>query len=149
MASRSTIAVLTPSEEADSLRRQMRTIRRELGNDVEELVVQAERLMDWRYYIQQYPWAMTGLAAIVGYFIVPRRNVTLPTDASTLARLAEKIPVMMPTPPQPKKQGLVGSLISMGTSYAMRAALAYATQQLSKQFLPPAPAPRPEEQHHV
>jgi hypothetical protein len=151
MASTPALTASDPEQHAKDLCRQMRTIRRELGDDVEELVVQAERLMDWRYHMQRYPWAMMGAAALVGYFLVPRRTVSLPTDDSTLAKLAERIPVHLPPPPEKKKQSLVGSLVSAGANMAWRAALAYATQQVSKMVAQQAAAAQqqqPAEVHH-
>jgi hypothetical protein len=111
----------------------MRTIRRELGQDVEDLVGHAEQLMDWRYYVGRYPWASLGVAALVGYFVVPQRIVTLRPDEHTLAKLAERLPVH-PHTSEPKKQhtSLVGSLISMGTGLALRAATAWFTAQVGK-----------------
>jgi hypothetical protein len=144
-----TVAVTTdPEKQAEHLRQQMRQIRREMGEDVEELVVQAERLMDWRYYVQQYPWVMVGAAAAAGFFLVPRRTVTLPTDEQTLSRLAQRIPVMMPKPPEAKKPTLFGSLLQMGTNLAMRAAMAYASQQAGK-ILGQQAAHQPSASHHA
>ena len=122
-----------PLPQADRLRQEMRTIRRELGQDVEELVEHAEQLMDWRYYVRRYPWASLGVAALLGYFVVPQRIVTLPTDEHTLARLADRIPIH-PPPSESKKQRptLLGSLVSMGTGLAMRAATAWLTAQVGK-----------------
>ena len=122
-----------PLPQADRLRQEMRTIRRELGQDVEDLVEHAEQLMDWRYYVRRYPWASLGVAALVGYFVVPQRVVTLPTDERTLAKLADRLPIH-PQTSEPKKQrtSLIGSLISMGTGLALRAATAWFTAQVGK-----------------
>jgi len=124
----------TPSNlpsQADSLRQQMRSIRRELGSDVEELVEHAERLLDWRYYIQRYPWALIGAATFVGYFLVPGRTVVFPTDEGALARLAEQIPVSV-KPTEEKKQGFLAGLLAAGVGMAGKAALGFATQQVAK-----------------
>jgi hypothetical protein len=131
----------------------MRTIRRELGNDVEELVEHAERLMDWKYYVQRYPWASVGAAALLGYFLIPQRIVTLPTDEHTLARLADRLPVYTkPSAEQKKKQqSMLGWLVSMGTGMAMRAAGAYLSQQLGKIVAQQSGMPehhQPAEVHH-
>jgi len=133
----------TPDIEADQLRQRMRAIRRELGADVEDLVGHAERLMDWRYYVQRHPWVSMGIAAFVGYFMVPGRLVAFPTDDSALSKLAERIPVTV-QPPEEKKPGLISSLLSLGLNTAGRAALAFAGQQVGKfigqqaaQFAPP------------
>jgi hypothetical protein len=135
-----------PLPQADRLRQEMRTIRRELGQDVEDLVEHAERLMEWRYYVRRYPWASLGVAALLGYFIIPQRIVTLPTDDHTLSKLADRLPIQ--PRPERKKQSLLGWLVSMGTGMALRAAGAYVTQQLGKAVAQQQSTPRPEEMHH-
>jgi len=135
---------------ADRVRRDMRCIRRELGDNVEELVENAERLMDWRYYVTRYPWATVGAAALIGYFLVPRRIVTLPTDQHSLTQLVDRIaPALSPPEKEKPQPGWFSSLISMGTGMLLRAAAGYAAQQVSKAFAPPAPEPQPVETHHA
>jgi len=136
-----------PQPQADRLRQEMRTIRRELGGDVEEIVEHAERLMDWRYYVERFPWASVGAALLAGYFVVPGRYVTLPTDERTLEKLAERIPLTMQKNAGPAKKGLLAGLISMGTGFLMRAAMGYATQQVQRMMAQHS-APRPMETHH-
>jgi len=119
-----------PSSQAESLRQQMRAIRRELGTDVEELVEHAERLLDWRYYMHRYPWGMLGAAAFLGYFLVPGRTVVFPTDQNMLSQLAERIPVVV-KPSEPKKQGFLAGLIAAGLGMAGKAALGFAAQRLT------------------
>jgi len=120
-----------PQIEADLVRQQMRTIRRDLGENVEDLVVQAERLMDWRYYVRRNPWTSISIAAFLGYFLVPGRTVVFPTDDTALSKLAERIPVTVQPPPE-KKTSLLGSLLSLGVNAAGKAALAFAGQQVGK-----------------
>lgn len=128
----STSVVTTESPpSADRLRQEMRTIRRELGQEVEDLVEHAEQLMEWRYYVRRFPWASVSVAALVGYFVVPQRIVTLPTDEHTLSRLTDRLP-LHGKPSEPKKQSMFGWLLSLGTGMALRAASAYLSQQVSK-----------------
>jgi len=142
-----TVSTDSPAQNADRLRAEMRQIRRELGSEVEELVEHAERLMDWRYYVNRYPWAVMGAATLLGYFVVPHRTVMLPTDEHTLSRLAERIPVTMPKP-EPKRSSWVGSLMNMAAGMAWKAALAYATQQVGKVLGDQASATQKQEFHH-
>jgi hypothetical protein len=130
-----TTNVSAPSEStatADELCQEMRRIRRDLGNDVELLVEQAERLMDWRYYVNRYPWAMLGVASFVGYYLVPQRNVTLPTDERTLERLAQRLPIVVQQQGQAKKQSWLNGLLAAGAGLAMRAAMNYVGQEATK-----------------
>jgi hypothetical protein len=147
-----------PAQQADTLRREMRSIRRELGDNVEELVENAERLMDWRYYVHRYPWVTVGAAALLGYFLVPRRIVTNALDSHAVEDLVHRMaPAIAARPVSEKKEtkpGWIASLVSMGTGMVMRAAMGYATQHLS-QYLnrmanQPTGEPRPysEEAHH-
>jgi hypothetical protein len=137
-----------PLPQADRLRQEMRTIRRELGQEVEDLVEHAEQLMDWRYYVRRFPWASLGGAALLGYFIVPQRTVTLPTDDRTLARLADRLPIHSQPSEPPKRNTLVGSLISMGTGLALRAATAWLTAQVGKVMAQQAAHQTAEEVRH-
>lgn len=132
----------------DQLCQQMRAIRRDLGQNVQEIVGQAERLMDWRYYVQRYPWASVGAAVVLGYFIVPRRTSLLPTDATTLTRLAQHIPVTVQVPIERKRPTLFKSLITMGTTLATRAALSYISHKLASFGTPPATKSRPAQTTH-
>lgn len=136
-----------PQPQAGRLRQEMRAIRRELGGDVDEIVEHAERLMDWRYYVERFPWTSVGAALLAGYFVVPGRYVTLPTDERTLEKLAERIPLAMQKNAGPAKKGVLAGLISLGTGFLMRTAMGYATQQLSKMAAQHA-APRPVETPH-
>jgi len=86
---------------------------------------------------------------LLGYFLIPQRIVTLPTDDQTLARLAERLPIHA-KPVQQKKQSTFGWLLSMGTGLALRAAGSYLTQQLSKIASQQSASlhPQPAEIHH-
>jgi len=137
-----------PKTSADELRREMRTIRRELGENVEELVENAERLMDWHYYWQRYPWACIGGACLLGYFVIPSRTITLPTDERTLSRLAERLGGEVKKGTETKKQSLLGQLISMGTGMALRGAFAYLSQQMGNSLLKSSMQPQFQETNH-
>jgi len=139
-----------PAQHAEQLRREMRSIRRELGQDVEDLVENAEQLLDWRYYVRRYPWASVGLAALVGYFVVPSRSLVFPTDSHSLSQLADRI-VPVASKPEAKRAGVMAGLISLGTGWLMKAAMGYATQRLGQmlsQMNQPSPQPQSVETHH-
>jgi len=141
-----------PAQQADALRREMRSIRRELGDNVEELVENAERLLDWRYYWRRYPWGMIGAAALVGYFVVPRRMVAMSVDGLSLDELAQRLAPAITSRAEKResKPGWLGSLFSLGVGMLTKAATGYATQYLT-QMLKQPDAPhqsRPEEAHY-
>lgn len=141
----------TTSQElsADEVRRQMRAIRRELGADVEEVIEHAERLMDWRYHINRYPWAAMGASAVLGYFLVPNRTTVVQTSDSVVQQMVDRLPAAIQEKLDTNKPSLVSSLITLGSGFVMKAAMSYAAQQASK-FLGPQPAGQPahEETHH-
>jgi hypothetical protein len=147
MATNLTTGTSNTPPQADRLRQEMRTIRRELGDDVEELVEQAERLMDWRYHVERYPWGCLGAAALAGFFLVPGRTVVSPVDEQTLTNLVERFsPVEKKE--TVKKSTLFNWALTAALGLASRAALAYATQQVSKIVAAQMPPPDPVEVHH-
>jgi len=141
-----------PTQQAETLRREMRSIRRELGDNVEELVENAERLMDWRYYWERYPWGIISAAALLGYFVVPRRMVAMSVDGLSLDDLAQRLAPAITSRAAKKesKPGWMSGLLSLGVGMLSKAAAGYASQYLTQVLSqPPAqPHSRPEEAHY-
>ncbi|MEA2631568.1 MAG: hypothetical protein QOE66_1787, partial [Chloroflexota bacterium] len=79
----------TATNEIEEIRRQMAQIRRELHEDVQEVVAGAEAVADWRRYIRMYPWAAVGIATATGYLIVPKRRRSVPRDVARQSDVAE------------------------------------------------------------
>ena len=153
--STTTTSASDPTQQADVLRREMRSIRREFGDSVEELVENAERLMDWRYYWERYPWAMVGAAALLGYFVVPRRIVamSMSVDGHSLDDLAHRLAPAITSRVEKKREskpGWISGLLSLGVGMLTKAATGYATQYVSQLLnQPPEPhQPRREEAHY-
>jgi ElaB/YqjD/DUF883 family membrane-anchored ribosome-binding protein len=121
---------------AEELRRQMRTIRREMGEDLEEIVGQAERLLDWRYYVRQHPWKLVGVAACLGCFVAWRLSKRTPIQAKPLqhAQILQGRPQQQARPQQLErtKSVLLGSLLGLGGDMLLRAALNYTAEQMGK-----------------
>ena len=117
---------------AEAIRTQMRQVRRELGEDVEGLVDNAQVLTDWRYYVRTYPWLCVGAAAAVGFLIVPSRAQVVRPDPALMAELAKarKI-VVTPNAEPPTKSTLAGSLGSLIGNALLHAGLTLVKQQLS------------------
>ena len=122
------------SQEADDIRRQMEQIRCDLNHDVEDLVVHAREMTDWRHYMRQYPWASMAAAAAVGYLVVPRRVHVESPDPKTLEKLIRKHQLVVTEPRADQKGGLAGAVFGMVSSLVMRGLLAYAGQQAGKVF---------------
>lgn len=122
---------------AEELRRQMRTIRREMGEDLEEIVGQAERLLDWRYYVRQHPWKLVGVAACLGCFVAWRLSKRIPVQVKPLqdAQISPEQPQQQVQPhqqPQRTKSVLLSSLLFLGKDMLLRAALNYAGEQMGR-----------------
>ena len=126
------------------LRRQMAQIRRELHEDMQGLVAGAEEAGDWKHYVKTYPWAALGVAAAVGYFIVPKRQRSADEVASeaiakatgqlqSVARKARRPLIEIGGKAEPskaeaqkEKSGVIGMLFGMVAPIALKAAQNYA-----------------------
>lgn len=78
------------ANDAGDIRRQMAQIRRELHQDVREVVEKAEAVADWQRYIRMYPWVSIGIAFAAGYFVVPKRHKAMAT-AADVAQVREAV----------------------------------------------------------
>lgn len=67
----------------------MRATREELPLDVNATTKAIKQTLDWRTYVRKYPWVCVGLAAGVGYLIVPKgRKSKVREDASRFVERA-------------------------------------------------------------
>ncbi len=130
------------TNESDEIRRKMALIRRELHQDVREVVASAEAVADWRRYLRMFPWATVGVAFAIGYLIVPKRKRTLSLDAATQAELVGARAALEAAPPivvteKPRRPSLIGSVFGAVAPIAWRLAqnyaLNYAEQWLAQQ----------------
>lgn len=123
----------TPS--ADELQRQMREVRAELRDEVQEIVENARVLADWQYYVRQYPWLCLGAAAALGYLVVPQRIQVIKPDSKAIADMIRQHQVAVKTEVKPQPPpGLLGGLVNMAAGMAVQGLLAVASAQLN-QFL--------------
>lgn len=121
------------SQDAEPIQRRMEAIRGQLDHDVEDVVRSAKRMVDWRVHVSRHPWAAVGLAAAVGYFVVPKRVEVTRLDAHALLDLdRRKQLVVEPGPTPHTKGGVAGKLVSFVTHAAVRGALAYLAQRIGK-----------------
>jgi hypothetical protein len=73
-------------DDIDQIRREMALIRRDLHYDVSEVVQGAESLLNWRAQVRKMPWVAMGLAALVGYWVVPRKKSVVSQFTEPVAR---------------------------------------------------------------
>jgi hypothetical protein len=135
--------VAATSNEIDEIQQRMAQIRRELHQDITEVVAGAEAATDWRRYARAYPWAAVAIAAAAGYFIVPRAriaprsSVIEESDIEAIrglvdqAREAAKDTMTKP----PVKKSLAGAAIAMLMPMAWRLAKDYAMAYLEQWLL--------------
>lgn len=129
------------SREADQILNEMATLRREVDEDVDDLVLGAKEMTDWRYYMRKYPWVCIGGAVAIGYFAIPSRIEVMRPEADEIATLAKREKLVVEPKQQAKTRGGVrGQLFNFASSLVIRGLLAYAGQNVSKMLQPQDPA---------
>src|SRR4030095_12802878 len=100
---------ITPA--AEEIQRQMRDVRSELREDMQEIVENARVMADWQYYVRSYPWLCLGAAAALGFVLVPPRVQMVKPDSRLLADLVRQhqVAIKAEVKPQPSP-GLAGGL---------------------------------------
>src|SRR3972149_4404967 len=79
------VLIVNSKDEAHDVVERMAALRRELDNDVEHVAESARAMTDWTYYVRRFPWAAVGVAAVVGYPLLPRQQTTRTPTAAQLA----------------------------------------------------------------
>ena len=122
-----------PQDTSHLIQEQMARIRRELADDVEQVVDQAKELVNWRSFVKKRPWVMVGAAAAVGYLLVPQRPQVIRPDAEVLAQLAKRHALEM-TPRSSTKThaGILNPVVNYVGAFALRSLGAMVGQQLEK-----------------
>jgi len=116
--------------QADEIQREMRQIRVELRDNVQEIVSSAREIVDWQSYVKAYPWLCVGAAAFVGYLLVPSRTTVIRPDPEALRELT-KSREMLEQQVKPKKT-LVGMVVGMVAASAAQAAMSVASRQVQQ-----------------
>lgn len=123
------------TQEAAGIRREMHTIRRGLGGEVEGIVSNAQQMLNWKYYVRTHPWASLAASAALGYFAIPQKLEIVRPDAETLAQLAkDKRLVVEHRPAAQPKPSMLASLAGFAGSMLLRAGVAYIGQQSGQIF---------------
>jgi len=134
------------SPNADEVQRQMREIRAELREDVNDVVESANKMADLSIYVSAYPWLCVGAALAAGYLVVPQRAVIMRPDAEAMIELAKKHKLFVNTTDGanggkvPRKRGgLFGELLGLAAATLLQGGLKIVTTQLAQGFAPPQP----------
>lgn len=108
----------------------MQAIRYGLRPEVDEIVESARTLMTWQHYVKHYPWASLGVAAAVGYMVVPRKLKISSPDVETLKQLARENRLVVENKPKSQaRPGLISSALTLAGGAVLRAALTYAGER--------------------
>lgn len=121
----------TSSTQAETIQQQMRQVRRELREGVEDIVENARVMTDWTHYVRTYPWVAVGAAAAVGYLLVPSRQPVIQPDVSSLLELAKQDKLVVNVEQnEPSKPGMLGMVAGMVTSTVLQGGMAILNQHL-------------------
>jgi hypothetical protein len=126
---------LSPTSEAGEVQRQMREVRQELREDVQEIVVNAHQMSDWTIYVRAYPWLCVGAAVAAGFLLVPQRSVVVKPDAEGLIELAKRhklVVNMHETPPPKKRGGLLAQLLNLAAATLLQGGMKVVSSQLTQ-----------------
>ena len=72
----------------ESVQERMQQLRCEIDAHVEEVTASARTTLDWKHYVNTYPWMCIGAAVALGFLIVPRRSTVIRPNVATLTELA-------------------------------------------------------------
>ena len=128
----------TALSESDEIRQKMAQIRRDLHEDVREVVAGAGAATDWRRYVRSYPWASVGVAAAVGFLAVPRvsrsaiRESALKADVAEVRDQIKQVRAAAPEVTEKERASLVGAAFGMAAPLAWRFAQNYALAYLEQ-----------------
>ncbi len=115
---------------AERIQGRMHDLRGQLDHDLEEAVDTAREFTDWRSYVRRHPWACVGVAAVIGYLVVPSRVELESPDVETLLELAKKNKLVVEAnPPPQKRQGIASTALRLISHAAVRSALAFLGQK--------------------
>lgn len=120
---------------ANEIQRQMDAVRQDIDEDVEELVEEAKSFFDWRDYVRAQPLAAVGIAAVVGYALIPKRNQIVQADPETVSRMlnAGRI-VMAPNASVKQTKPWAAALLTTMAGVAIRSVAGQVGHQLATKF---------------
>jgi len=124
--------MMTTEDPAETIRRRMAELRRELTHDVQDVTRSAKAMASPSFYVRKFPWATLAIAAGVGYMLIPKKKQVIKPDMEALAELVRKNQVNINSSKATEEsQGMVKTLAVMGLSYAAKAGMNYIIQQLT------------------
>ena len=117
----------------NEIRSEMARIRHALGPHAQEVVGETRRLVDWRTYVREYPWACVGAAIAIGFLAVPDRPKIVSPDADDLAELAKRNQlVVRQSPKRRRTQSLARTSATFLGNMLLRSAVTYLGQRVGR-----------------
>ena len=111
--------------------------------------VDAQKLLDWRYYVAEFPWTSLGLAAAIGFWLTPGPRVmpTVRLADDAMDEVAKRTAAQAP-PPRPRATaGWLQPLGGMVANLAIKSALGYLSGRMAAVASPPRPATSERPRH--
>ncbi len=108
--------------QSEAIRNRMREIRSELPYDVDDARARVKQLSDWKYYVAKRPLLVAGVAAAVGYLLVPARRA----QASTVVVQRDRAGAA----DAPAQKGLFAGIAGTVATLLIRQAVGMATKQV-------------------
>jgi hypothetical protein len=122
-----------PLATAEQIQQQMRAVRSELREDVQEIVANARVMAEWQYYVRTYPWLCVGAATAAGYLLVPPRVNVVRPDSRELADMVRQHQLALKAELKPRPAtGVLGSLVNMAAGAALQGVMAIASYQMDQ-----------------
>ena len=123
----------------ETVRARMQGIRCDIDQDLQDVSASAHSLVDWKHYVQTYPWACVGAAAALGFLIAPRRSpaakadVATPTEAAKTGRpVAAAAPAAALIAVPTVVRGVVDAFVGAIVGIAVREVVAYLGQNAER-----------------
>lgn len=126
---------MSNAESIHEIQQRMQEVRQEMRHEVDHLVASARVMTDWRHYFRAYPWTFATTAAMLGYFLVPKKR-RIRLSELEMETMAHKIARVEPSVGQPVRENrFVREATKAIAMTALRGVLGYAGQRLATHSL--------------
>lgn len=115
--------------DAEAIQRRMKAIRSELGCEMEVITERVRDFGVWQLYVKKHPWICLGGAAILGYWIIPRKSRTPEHSLPLRVKQLDSRPAISNSQ-QP--QGVVAVVFDVLAAAALRGVTNYIGYRVAK-----------------
>lgn len=114
---------LATEKQADAIKQRMAEIRTELPYNADDARIRVKQLTDWKYHVSKHPLPILAATAFVGYLLVPSKQKA---ERIVVERHSQEL-----APTAPAKKGIVGGIVGLVATLAMKQASTYAANEIS------------------